>query len=68
MSRVCCCIEESIERAREIASSDKLARSETEGDVRPARDEQPAPVIVITGSIYVVGEAMRALGVSADGK
>jgi dihydrofolate synthase/folylpolyglutamate synthase len=25
-------------------------------------------VIVITGSIYVVGEAMRALGVSADGK
>jgi dihydrofolate synthase / folylpolyglutamate synthase len=25
-------------------------------------------VIVITGSIYVVGEAMRALGVSADGR
>lgn len=25
-------------------------------------------VVIITGSIYVVGEAMRALGVSADGK
>jgi dihydrofolate synthase/folylpolyglutamate synthase len=25
-------------------------------------------IIVITGSIYVVGEAMRALGVSADGR
>jgi folylpolyglutamate synthase/dihydropteroate synthase len=25
-------------------------------------------VIVITGSIYVVGEAMRALGVSPDGR
>jgi dihydrofolate synthase/folylpolyglutamate synthase len=25
-------------------------------------------IVVVTGSIYVVGEAMRALGVSADGK
>jgi dihydrofolate synthase / folylpolyglutamate synthase len=33
-----------------------------------ARHFAPAGAVVITGSIYVVGEAMRALGVSVDGK
>ena len=43
-----------------------LAGDELLNAMRARRSE--APVIVITGSIYVVGEAMRALGVGADGK
>ena len=53
----------SVKHAFDIAG--KLACSD-----RNVRATQPvqAPVIVITGSIYVVGEAMRVLGVGADGK
>jgi dihydrofolate synthase/folylpolyglutamate synthase len=29
---------------------------------------RPDGIVVVTGSIYVVGEAMRALGVPSDGK
>src|SRR5581483_4809470 len=36
--------------------------------VRARQFAAPNAVIVITGSIYIVGEAMRALGVSADGR
>jgi dihydrofolate synthase/folylpolyglutamate synthase len=53
-------VAEAIERARELGRSDR--------NVRPTRSVQAHAVVVITGSIYVVGEAMRALGVSADGK
>jgi dihydrofolate synthase/folylpolyglutamate synthase len=49
-----------IERARELAFSHR--------NVRPTQAGQSDAVIVITGSIYVVGEAMRALGMDADGK
>jgi len=52
-------VTEAIERARTLACSDRSARF-----TRPAQDA----VIVVTGSIYVVGEAMRALGVGSDGK
>ena len=52
----------SVKDAIDVAG--KLARSE-----RSVRATPPVrPVIVITGSIYVVGEAMRVLGVGADGK
>jgi dihydrofolate synthase / folylpolyglutamate synthase len=53
------------------------ARTHTEIDIRPdipsalARARELARedgIMVVTGSIYVVGEAMRALGVSVDGK
>jgi dihydrofolate synthase/folylpolyglutamate synthase len=53
----------SIEHA--IAIAGKLACSDR--NVQATRSVQ-APVIVVTGSIYVVGEAMRALGVGADAK
>jgi dihydrofolate synthase / folylpolyglutamate synthase len=49
-----------IERARKLALSDRNAR--------PTQTGQSDAVVVITGSIYVVGEAMRTLGVGADGK
>ena len=49
-----------IERAGILAVSDK--------DVRPTRSGRSDAVVVITGSIYVVGEAMRTLGVGSDGK
>jgi len=38
------------------------------GRAREIAAKSKDAVIVITGSIYVVGEAMRALGVSADGR
>jgi dihydrofolate synthase/folylpolyglutamate synthase len=41
-----------IEEAAEVAAAVELARSST----------QPNAVVVITGSIYIVGEAMRLLG------
>jgi dihydrofolate synthase/folylpolyglutamate synthase len=46
---------------------------ELSGDVTDALHRarmlaRPDGIGVVTGSIYVVGEAMRALGVSADGK
>jgi dihydrofolate synthase / folylpolyglutamate synthase len=55
------------------------AASRTQSDIELATDVTCAlerarqlsgadGVLVITGSIYVVGEAMRALGVSASGK
>jgi dihydrofolate synthase/folylpolyglutamate synthase len=48
-----------IQRAKGLALSDK--------NVRPTRDARPGTasvdaIVVVTGSIYVVGEAMRALG------
>jgi len=49
-----------IERARILAVSDK--------GVRPTGSGRSDAVVVITGSIYVVGEAMRTLGVGSDGK
>lgn len=60
------------EEIREAAS-----RTQTEIESRPnvpaaierAREVAGADgIVVITGSIYVVGEAMRALGVAVDGK
>ena len=45
-----------IERARDVALSD-----------RPTQPSADA-VVVITGSIYVVGEAMRALRAGGDGE
>jgi dihydrofolate synthase / folylpolyglutamate synthase len=53
----------SVEHAIEVAG--KLACSNK--NILATQSVQ-SPVIVITGSIYVVGEAMRALGVGADGK
>jgi dihydrofolate synthase/folylpolyglutamate synthase len=53
-------VQQAIDRARVLASSDK--------SVRPTRSGRSDGVVVITGSIYVVGEAMRALGVGSDGK
>jgi dihydrofolate synthase/folylpolyglutamate synthase len=53
------------------------ARTHTEidlcGDVTAALERarilaRPDGIVVVTGSIYVVGEAMRALGVPADGQ
>jgi len=52
-----------VQNAIEIALN--IARPD--GSVRATQSVQ-TPVLVITGSIYVVGEAMRALGVGADGK
>jgi dihydrofolate synthase/folylpolyglutamate synthase len=49
-----------VERAGILAVSDK--------GVRPTRSGRSGAVVVITGSIYVVGEAMRTLGVGSDGK
>jgi dihydrofolate synthase/folylpolyglutamate synthase len=60
------------EEIREAAS-----RTQSEIEMRPdvasalqrARELAGADgIVVVTGSIYVVGEAMRALGVSVDGK
>jgi dihydrofolate synthase/folylpolyglutamate synthase len=47
-----------IESAPDVASALERARA-----IAATND-----VIVVTGSIYIVGEAMRALGVSVDGK
>lgn len=52
-----------MERAQVIALSDR--------NVRPTRNVQPPPadaVVVVTGSIYVVGEAMRTLQNSFNGR
>ena len=49
-----------VERAGILAVSDK--------GIRPTRSGRSDAVVVITGSIYVVGEAMRTLGVGSDGK
>jgi dihydrofolate synthase/folylpolyglutamate synthase len=57
-------VSSAIERARLLALSDKLVLSEVGKTGRPT----PDGIVVVTGSIYVVGEAMRALGVAADGK
>jgi dihydrofolate synthase/folylpolyglutamate synthase len=57
----------------------RQAASRTQSDIQLSFDvrsalryagetARPEDVIVVTGSIYVVGEAMRALGVSRDGK
>jgi dihydrofolate synthase / folylpolyglutamate synthase len=48
-----------LERAQTLASDRNL---------RPTRGVQGGGVVIVTGSIYVVGEAMRALGVRADAK
>ena len=48
------------------AAIDFARRLASDKDVRAT--QSVPPVIVITGSIYVVGEAMRVLGVGADGK
>jgi dihydrofolate synthase/folylpolyglutamate synthase len=53
-------VAEALERAWELALSGR--------NVRPSSSVSADAIVVITGSIYVVGEAMRALGVSADGK
>jgi dihydrofolate synthase / folylpolyglutamate synthase len=45
-----------IERARDVALSDRPTQASVDG------------VVVITGSIYVVGEAMRALRAGGDGE
>ena len=47
-----------IEAASDVGSALERAKSLAENDA----------VIVVTGSIYLVGEAMRALGVPADGR
>ena len=52
-------VEDAIDIAVNIARSDRSVR---------ASQTVQTPVIVVTGSIYVVGEAMRALKVGADGK
>jgi dihydrofolate synthase/folylpolyglutamate synthase len=44
-----------IEEAADVAAALQRAR----------RLAEPAGLVVITGSIYVVGEAMRALGISS---
>ena len=55
------------------------AASRTNSEIIACRDVEPAleraralagvdGIVVVTGSIYVVGEAMRALGVAPDGK
>jgi dihydrofolate synthase/folylpolyglutamate synthase len=53
---LCADVPSAIERATVLGLSDKNGRP-----TRPG-------VVVVTGSIYVVGEAMQALGVNADGK
>jgi dihydrofolate synthase/folylpolyglutamate synthase len=53
---LCPDVSSAIERATALGLSDRNGRS-----TRPG-------VVVVTGSIYVVGEAMQALGVNADGK
>jgi dihydrofolate synthase/folylpolyglutamate synthase len=57
-------VESAMARTSKLALSDRLALRDAEGNVRPTRDW----VVVITGSIYIVGEAMRALGVVVDAK
>ncbi len=52
-------VEDAIDVAGKLACSDRSVRA-----TQPVQ----ASVVVITGSIYVVGEAMRVLGVGADGK
>jgi len=52
-------VEDAIDIARRLARSDRNGR---------ASQSPETAVVVITGSIYVVGEAMRAPGVGADGK
>ncbi len=47
-----------IELAGDVASAIERASTSSAADA----------IVVITGSIYVVGEAMRALGVGGDGK
>jgi dihydrofolate synthase / folylpolyglutamate synthase len=68
-------VAEAIERSRQLArQAPPFTEVEWGAGIRTAPHGQPRAavptyaVIVITGSIYVVGEAMRALGVSADGK
>ena len=60
------------EEIREAASrtgSEIVAAPEVESALQRARMlARTDGIIVVTGSIYVVGEAMRALGVESDGK
>jgi dihydrofolate synthase/folylpolyglutamate synthase len=56
-----------LERARVLAGSDRNVRPTRAAADASVQAETP-PVVVVTGSIYVVGEAMQALGVRADGK
>ena len=56
-----------LERARVLAGSDRNVRP-TRAPADASVQAETSPVVVVTGSIYVVGEAMQALGVRADGK
>jgi len=49
-------VQSAIERARDVALSHRPPQASADG------------VVVITGSIYVVGEAMRALRAGGDGE
>jgi dihydrofolate synthase / folylpolyglutamate synthase len=60
---------EEIREAAARTQSDIQLSSDVRSALGYAREAARAEdVIVVTGSIYVVGEAMRALGVSPDGK
>jgi folylpolyglutamate synthase/dihydropteroate synthase len=52
-----------IELAGEVANA--LERARSWASDRASRQERAKPVIVVTGSIYLVGEAMRALELRA---
>jgi dihydrofolate synthase/folylpolyglutamate synthase len=57
-----------VERAKSLASSDENARSTRATLTTKSAQRVNDAVVVITGSIYVVGEAMRALGVDVNAK
>jgi dihydrofolate synthase/folylpolyglutamate synthase len=58
-----------IEGSSDVAAAlDRAQTLAANRNVRPTRGVQDDGVVVVTGSIYVVGEAMRALGVRADAK
>jgi dihydrofolate synthase / folylpolyglutamate synthase len=61
-------VAEALERAWALALSDKNVQPFGKLRAGSTRAVSSEFVVVITGSIYVVGEAMRVLGVSADGK
>jgi dihydrofolate synthase / folylpolyglutamate synthase len=61
-------VSSAIARARAYALSDRSVRPFGNLRAGSTGPEQADAIVVITGSIYVVGEAMRAIGVGTDGK
>jgi dihydrofolate synthase/folylpolyglutamate synthase len=65
---LCPDVSSAMNRASVLSLSDRTRAGSTRPVMNSSAESQESALVVVTGSIYVVGEAMQVLGVSADGK